>query len=392
MRIITNFPKFLMTFANTWQQFEFRRLAHQRSICREDLICLLLSLLFVTTLFPCNGIAQAEEDRGPMLFSIFPLTGQLGRTVKVELRGVRLDGAYGVWFDRSEFKGRVLNVEEIKDQVKLRFNPLEKLKISGPFYRVFIELQIEPTTRLGVYPLRLVSHRGLSNPIGFPVVDTPVIVETQGSHQTREQSQAVAFPGLINGKIGAPGEIDFFSFQARKGQEFRFQAVEGQKLGGGTASGKFAPELILYSSSGSWFDPHRLSRILSEEERSSDLMQVDLERTYRFPEDGEYFLQISGLFGQGCPDCVYQVRVFPLESRSGLYARSEQTKPEWSERSLDRNLADNWIAQLDARSVKGAEQTHRLNWPHQPRETTRVLQPIQNRNKRPFYPILLPRL
>ena len=158
---------------------------------------LLLSLLFVTTLLPGYGFAQVEieEDSGPLLFSVFPLTGQQGSTVNAELRGVRLDGTYGVWFDRSGFKGRVLNVEEIKEQVKPRYNPLEKLKISGPFYRVFIEIQIEPTTGLGVYPLRLVSHRGLSNPIGFPVVDSPVIVETPEPHQTIEQSQAVTFPG-----------------------------------------------------------------------------------------------------------------------------------------------------------------------------------------------------
>ena len=291
----------------------------------------------------------------PMLFSVFPLTGQQGSTVKAELRGVRLDGAYGVWFDRSGFRGRVLSVEEIKDQVKPRYNPLEKLKISGPFYRVFIELQIEPTTRVGVYPLRLVSRRGLSNPIGFPVVDSPVILETQESHQTKEQSQTVAFPGLINGKIGAPGEMDFYTFQARKGQEFRFQAFEGQKFGAGAASGKFAPELILYRAGGSWFDPNRLSRILSEEERSSDIMQVDLERTYKFAEDGQYFMQVSGLFGQGCPDCTYQVRVFSTEKPSGLYAQGNQTNSDWSERSLSRNLGDNWIAQLDSRSVKGAE-------------------------------------
>ena len=96
-----------------------------------------------------------------------------------------------------------------------------------------------------------------------------------GSHQTIEQSQPVALPGLISGKIGEPGEIDFYSFQARKGQELRFEAVEVQKFDAGATSGKFAPELALYHAGGSWFDPHRPSRILFEEERSSDLMQVD---------------------------------------------------------------------------------------------------------------------
>ena len=356
MEIMTGVPRFVLLVVNSWQRFPLNRWAPRRSM-GGNLIRWVLSLLFVTTLLPGYGFAQAEieEDSGPLLFSVFPLTGQQGSTVNAELRGVRLDGTYGVWFDRSGFKGRVLNVEEIKDSVKPRFNPLEKLKISGPFYRVFIEIQIEPTTRVGVYPLRLVSYRGLSNPIGFPVVDSPVILETLEPHQTIEQSQAVAVPGLINGKIAVPAEIDFYSFQARKGQEFRFQTVEGKKFGGGASAGKFAPELVLSRAGGSWFDPHRLTRILSEEERNSDLMPMDLARTYKFLEDGIYFLQVSGLFGQGCPDCTYQVRVFSSEKPSSLYTQGNPTRSEWSERNLTRNLGDNWISQLDSRSVKGAE-------------------------------------
>jgi hypothetical protein len=165
----------------------------------------------------------------------------------------------------------------------------------------------------------------------------------------------VTFPGLINGKVEVPAEVDFYSFQARKGQELRFQSIEGKKFGGGAPAVRFATELTLTRPGGSWFDPHRLTRILSEEERNSDLIQMDLPRTYKFQEDGLYFLQVSGLFGQGCPDCTYQIRVFSAEKPSGLYAQGNPMRSEWSERNLTRNLGDHWIAQLDARSVKGSE-------------------------------------
>ena len=356
MERITGFFQFVQLVLVSWQQSALSGWIRHRSICGE-LFGSLLSLLFISILLSGYGFAQIEieEDSGPMLFSVFPLTGQQGSTVNAELRGVRLDGTYAVWFDRSGFKGRVLKVEEIKEEVKQRYNPLEKLKISGPFYRVFIELQIEPTTRIGVYPLRLVSHRGLSNPIGFPVVDSSVTVETPAPHQTIEQSQAVTIPALINGKIGVPAEIDFYSFQVRKGQELRFQSVEGKKYGGGAPAIKFATELTVTRAGGSWFDPHRLTRILSEEERNSDLIQMDLPRTYKFQEDGLYFLQVSGLFGQGCPDCTYQVRIFSAEKPSGQYAQGNPIRSEWSERDLTRNLGDHWITQLDARSVKGSK-------------------------------------
>ena len=224
-------------------------------------------LLLVVVLSPCDGFAQGEpeEDGGPLLFSVFPTMGRQGSTVKAEARGIRLDGAYTVWFDGGGFKGRILDVEEVKDPVKQRVNPLEKLKITGPFYRTMIELQIEAKTHTGVYLLRLVSGRGVSNPIGFSVVDAPVTVEGPGPHQTMEQSQPVALPGLISGKIGEPGEVDTYSFHARIGQELRFEAVEVQKFDAAATAGKFAPELALCRAGGSWFDPHRPVRLLFEE-------------------------------------------------------------------------------------------------------------------------------
>ena len=313
-------------------------------------------LLIVTALSPWSGFAQVEpeDDSGPLLLSVSPLTGQPGRAFKVEARGHRLEGVSAVWVGNGGFRGEILSVEEVKDQVKQRLRPSQQEKKPVAVYRVLIDLQIEATTRSGVYPLRLVSHRGISNPIGFPVVDAPLTVETAGSHQTIDQSQPVALPGFVSGKIAEPGEVDTYSFQARKGQRFQFEAVEGQKFDIGTAS-KFAPELALYRASGSWFDPHRPARVLFDEERSSDLMHVEPGGTYRFTEDGQYFVQVSGLFGQGCPDCTYQVWVFSCEGPCGLISRYEPTNFDWSERNLSRSLGESWIADLHARSVAGPE-------------------------------------
>ena len=347
--------KAMKVLVKTVQRIKLRQSAH----CGSGGVSLpgwLLLLLIVTALSPSNGFAQAEpeDDSGPLLLSVSPLTGQPGRTFKVEARGNRLEGVSAVWIGNSGFKGEILSVEEVKDQVKQRLRPSQQEKKPVAVYRVLIDLQIEATTRSGVYPLRLVSHRGVSNPIDFPVVDAPLTVETPGPHQTIDQSQPVALPGFISGKIGEPGEVDTYSFQVRKGQRFQFEAVEGQKFDAGTVS-KFAPELALYRASGSWFDPQRPARVLFDEERSSDLMHVDPGGTYRFSEDGRYFLQVSGLFGQGCPDCTYQVRVFSCEGPCGVIARYEPTHSDWSERSLSRSLGDSWIADLHARSVAGPE-------------------------------------
>ena len=280
--------------AGYWQRSALREWADRWFSCFVYLRGLLLSLLLVAALSPCDSLAQAEpeEDSGPLLISLSPLTAQRGSTLKVEARGSRLEGVYAVWIDQGGFKGRVLGVEEINDPVRQGTNPPEKQKKSGPLYRVLVELEIHPATRAGVHLLRLVSRRGISNPIAFPVVDSPVTVEAAGSHQTVKESQPAALPGFISGRIGEPGEVDYYAFLARKGQRLRFEAVERQKFDPEATAGKFAPELALYRPGGSWFDPQRPTRLLFEEERSSDLMHVDSEGTYQFSEDGRYFLQV----------------------------------------------------------------------------------------------------
>ena len=188
-------------------------------------------LLWAVVLTPSQGYSQADpEDTGPLLLSISPLTGRPGNLLKVEVRGNRLDGVYAVWSDNSGITGRVLSVEEVKDLIKPRVRPSQQEIKPIPVFRALIDLQIDATTRVGVHSLRLVSHRGVSNAFSFPVVDAPVTVEAASSHQTIGQAQPATLPGFISGKLGEPGEVDFYSFQARKGQELRFEVVEGQRF------------------------------------------------------------------------------------------------------------------------------------------------------------------
>jgi hypothetical protein len=74
-----------------------------------------------------------------------------------------------------------------------------------------------------------------------------------------------------------------------------------------------APELALCRAGESWFDPRRPVQLLFKEQGSSDLMHLDAKGTYRFSEDGQYYLQISGLFGRGCAVVPIRFRSFPAK-------------------------------------------------------------------------------
>jgi hypothetical protein len=315
------------------------------------------SLLFLLH-FPVQSLAQnsSEEDGAPELISIFPTGGERGTTVLAEIRGTWLDGAYAVWLDTNGLKARLLKVEEMKDDPKPKMDGQGDQKKSKAIYKATVEIQIERTTHHGVYLVRLISDHGISNPVDFPVIDGPVVVESSGSHQTVELAQKVTLPAVINGKLGETGQQDYYSFYARRGEELQFEAVRGQKPTEAMAASEFAqftPQVALCRTGGDWFDLNRPTRLLFAEERSSDLIRQQSGGSYRFNEDGQYLFQVSGVFGQGCPDCTYQVRVISGQGMPQLNAQFAEVKNEWSERSLSRELPNDWMTMLEARAVQG---------------------------------------
>jgi len=294
--------------------------------------------------------AESGSKASPQLLSCFPSIARPSVALKIEIRGTDIEDASAVWFDDGDLAGRVVKVEEVKDDFKQRINPLEKESKPTRVFRAVIELQISAKVRAGMHQLRLVSPRGVSTPIELTVVDRDVTEEAEGERQTIGQSQPAAFPGYLSGRIASLGEVDFYSFQAKKGQELQFEVLPERRVS--RVGSKFAVELALYDSRSSWFDAGRPRRILFEEERQSDLMPFEVKGTYKFVEDGRYFLQVSGLFGQGCPDCTYRIRAFPKGAFDDRTLQLAGVPREWLERSMERRLSTQWTSDLEARSVK----------------------------------------
>ena len=123
------------------------------------LLCTMASL-------PYNIFAQPEgaDDTAPLLVSVFPLSGRPGTLLKTEIRGQRLDAASGVWVEGGGIKGRVLRIEEAKDEVKLRLRPSQQEKKPVTMYRAVVDLDIEPATKPGMHALRIITPAGISNP------------------------------------------------------------------------------------------------------------------------------------------------------------------------------------------------------------------------------------
>jgi hypothetical protein len=311
------------------------------------------SLLLIIGFTLCTALPCPAKDHPaklePKLTSVFPWGGQRGTVIRAEVRGESLAGAYSVWFDAGSFKSRLLKVEEVPPDIPRQPIGTEPPKNPPHYYRVTMEVSIPASAATGVYDLRLVTPHGLTNSIRFPVLEQPVILEAPGSHQTIDDAQPITVPVIVNGRLSKPGELDYYSFHAHKSQELEFEAIPGENLGKIIVSDIFDPQLALFRPGGSWFDPRRPTQLLFDEQRNSTLIPVEAKGTYRFDADGEYFIQVSGMYGSGCLDCSYQLRIVPKQELSVLTAETHPVDKDWVERSFDRPLTDRWLMALNSR-------------------------------------------
>src|SRR5207245_1815361 len=112
-------------------------------------------------------------------------------------------------------------------------------------------------------------------------------------HATRLRSRVRQLPATIAGTLGQPGGVDYYAVRAAEGQSLFFEVLSAEN---------FEPRLALFRSGSSWFSPERPVRVLSQEERSSDLMPIQARATYRVEQPGDYLFALSSLFGKGSPD------------------------------------------------------------------------------------------
>lgn len=107
----------------------------------------------------------------PYLDRRFPYGGRRGTSVEVALTGIHLDGQ-------------------------------EKLTIA-----------IDPKAPAGAQDIRIRSARGSSNPLPFETGDLPEVFETEPNNASTNALPVTA-PVVINGRVGAPGDVDTFRVTA----------------------------------------------------------------------------------------------------------------------------------------------------------------------------------
>ena len=123
--------------------------------------------------------------------------------------------------------------------------------------------------------------------------DLPEVLEAE-PNDAPASAAVQNLPAVLNGRIGSPGDVDVWSFRAKKGEAFDFD-LRAARLGSPLDS-----VLTLHDAAG------------KELARADDMPAnvTDSQLKFAFPEDGVYFIHVAERFAsRGGPAFAYRLKV-----------------------------------------------------------------------------------
>jgi len=328
---------------------------------------------------------QAQAQQRPYIGYVYPAGGQQGAKVQIRLGGQGLDDVCGVLVTGAGVTGRVvdyyrrLNPQEnqlineqlrelrkaagpaaparsaravavrASDRAPLRLAPAEptgalmariekrlREHVATPACvsianLAFIDLTITPNAEPGEREIRLVTPRGVSNPLPFHVGQLAELtrkpmatatIQLLGKEELalrkrppEELEVRIDLPCTLNGQI-ASGEVNRYRFAARRGQRLVITTL--------------ARQLVPYIADAvpGWFQPVLTLRDARGKELAfEDDFRFKPDPVLRFeaPRDGEYVLEIADAIYRGREDFVYRLSIGELPFLSSLFPLGART-------------------------------------------------------------------
>jgi len=159
------------------------------------------------------------------------------------------------------------------------------------------KLTVSPDVALGVYPVRVQTDDGLSNPFLFAVGQLPQVTEKE-DNTSFESAQVLPAPPLVVEGETAGNDVDYFRFAGKKGQVVVVDA-QCARIGSGVD-----PSIRLTTAAAS-------RRFVASADDSPGLL-TDARLVAELPEDTDYVVEISDSRYQGSGRPVYRLLNGPV--------------------------------------------------------------------------------
>jgi hypothetical protein len=140
---------------------------------------------------------------------------------------------------------------------------------------------------------RLAVAGKLTNPFPIELDDLPEYLEKE-PNDTPAQAQPVKLPAVLNGRIGKPGDVDYWAISAAKGDVYEFD------LRAGRLGSPLDAVLAVLDGSG---------KELARSDQPGAALD-DPHLPWTAPAGGSYLVRVSGRFrGRGGPEYAYRLRI-----------------------------------------------------------------------------------
>ncbi|NLX94844.1 MAG: peptidase [Rhodopirellula sp.] len=221
-----------------------------------------------------------------------------------------------------------------------------------------VKFTVDPNAEPGKRELRVINADAMSNPVWFHVNRWPECRETEPNELEPDPVIGSTIPVVVNGQI-MPGDVDRFSFTARKGMRLILDAAVREVMPylADAVPGWFQGVLALYDADGA-----ELAYAGAFYYRQDPVIY------YEIPEDGNYVVEIRDSIYRGREDFVYRITIgelpfvtgiFPLGARAGTEVAVELQGWNLAGKELnvravvDRNRPVRWysIPQADKLSI-----------------------------------------
>ncbi len=230
-------------------------------------------------------LASADDEffADPVLAFTPPKDGEY----VVELRDAKYDGD-----PRWAYALAVTDQPYATHAFPMAANPGRTLTVEpvGPAKHFAPTAVLTAPTRPGVHAVPLTVGGVETNPVPLVVTPLPLAAE-QEPNDTPKQANRITIPCGVNGRIQAPGDLDHYVFQGRKGKTVRLE-VFARRFGTVLRS-KVDASLDVMTPDG---------KVLAsnDDARGKDPMLV-----FAPPADGDYVVRVRDLNGKGGDGFVY---------------------------------------------------------------------------------------
>lgn len=168
-------------------------------------------LLLLLVLFSMNIYSQKMS-----IGYVYPAGGQRGTTFDIEIGGLNVQKATGVYFSGDGIKAEIIN-ENNKTTTKPNKRKFDDQSSPQLADRLKVRVTIDNKAIPGLRDIRLHGAKDISNKLCFEVGQYFDVLE-KGSSTLQKPNIVSQLPATFCGQI-MPGEKDYFSFSALKGSK-----------------------------------------------------------------------------------------------------------------------------------------------------------------------------